>query len=95
MDIKIVTNDREAVAGKVWVIALVDVKTSNMLGYSLSLKTPMEEDYMMALKCCIEPKDSLVSRYECKNDWPCYGIPRKILSDNGKIFISKRSTDVK
>lgn len=94
IDIKIVTQDREDVAGRVWAVALVDVKTSMFLGYSLSLKSPMEEDYMAALKCCIEPKDQLTTNYKCKKAWPCKGIPRKLLSDNGKIFISHRSTDV-
>ena len=94
IDIKIVTNERQSVAGRLWAIALIDVKTAMILGYSLSLKAPMEEDYMMALKCCIESKDKLVKQYNCKNNWPCSGIPRKILSDNGKIFISKRTTEV-
>jgi len=94
IDIKIVTNERQSVAGRLWAIVLIDVKTAMILGYSLSLKSPMEEDYMMALKCCIEAKDKLVKQYNCKNNWPCSGIPRKILSDNGRIFISKRTTEV-
>lgn len=94
IDIKIVTNERQSVAGRLWAIVLIDVKTAMILGYSLSLKAPMEEDYMMALKCCIELKDKIVSQFNCKNNWPSSGIPRKILSDNGMIFISKRSTDV-
>lgn len=49
---------------------------------------------MMALKCCIEPKDKIINNFECENNWPCYGIPRVILNDNGKIFTSKRATDV-
>jgi hypothetical protein len=94
VDIKIVTNERQSVAGRLWAIVLIDVKTAMILGYSLSLKAPMEEDYMMALKCCIEPKDKITRQFNCKNNWPTSGIPRKILSDNGMIFISKRSTDV-
>ncbi|SET61955.1 Helix-turn-helix domain-containing protein [Natronincola peptidivorans] len=94
LDIKIVTSDKQDVAGKIWSVVLIDVKTANTLGYSFSLKEPIEEDYMRALKCCMEPKDSIVSHYNCENEWPSTGIPRKILSDNGKIFISKRATDV-
>lgn len=94
MDIKIINEGRTEVSGRVCGIVLVDVRTAMILGYSLSLKAPIEEDYMMALKSCIEPKDEVVKRYNCENDWPSFGIPRKILSDNGKIFISKRSTDV-
>lgn len=94
IDIKITTKDRTRIAGKIWAIVFIDVKTANIIGYSLSLKTPMEEDYMRALKCSIEPKDILVKKFNCENIWPCNGISRKIMSDNGKIFISKRSTDV-
>ncbi|WP_313560503.1 Mu transposase C-terminal domain-containing protein, partial [Ruminiclostridium cellobioparum] len=94
LDIKIVSGDRQYVAGRLWGIAFVDVKTNNVLGHSLSLKSPMEEDYMMALKCTIEPKDKIVNEFKCQNPWICYGIPRVILSDNGKIFTSKRATDV-
>jgi len=94
LDIKITTKDRTRIAGKIWAIVFIDVKTSNIISYSLSLKAPMEEDYMRALKCSIEPKDMLVKKFNCENIWPCTGIARKIMSDNGKIFVSKRATDV-
>lgn len=94
MDIKIITSDGKEVAGRIWSIVFVDVKTALITGYSLSLKAPMEEDYMIALKCCIEPKDKIVNKFGCKYTWPSNGIPIKILSDNGRIFISERSTDV-
>ncbi|MGE5328882.1 MAG: Mu transposase C-terminal domain-containing protein [Deltaproteobacteria bacterium] len=94
LDIKIVTQDKQNIAGKLWAVVLIDVKTAMIVGYSLSLKAPMEEDYMMALKVCIESKYKITSQYNCENSWPGSGIPRRILSDNGKIFVSKRATDV-
>ena len=94
LDLLVVTPDGTVITRRVHGAVLICVKTSAILGAVLSLDNLNEEDYMRLLKQALEPKDSLVARYECKHFWPCYGKPALIFHDRGKIFTSERATQV-
>jgi hypothetical protein len=94
LDQLIVTPDGMVVTRRVHAAVLICVKTAAILGAVVSLDTLREEDYMRLVKQTLESKDRLTILYECKNDWPCSGKPAVIFHDRGKIFTSKRATQV-
>lgn len=94
LDVFVVTDEGAKLTERVHAAVLVDVKTAAMMGAVLSPRALTEEDYLRLLKQAMEPKDELVRRHGCINDWPCYGRPAEILSDRGRIFISHHATDV-
>lgn len=94
LDQLIVAADGTVITRRVHGAVLVCVKTAAIMGAVLSLDNLKEEDYMRLLKQALEPKDSLVARYECAHQWPCYGKPAVIFHDRGKIFTSERATQV-
>ncbi len=89
-----VAADGTVITRRVHGAVLICVKTAAIMGAVLSLDTLKEEDYMRLLKQALEPKDSLVARYECAHQWPCYGKPAVVFHDRGKIFTSERATQV-
>jgi putative transposase len=64
----------------------IDVKTRCILGFSLSLEAP---SIRLAGECIVNSalrKEALLSELEINADWPCYGIPSVILTDNASEF---------
>lgn len=94
LDAFVVTDEGAKLTERVHAAVLVDAKTAALLGAVLSPRALTEEDYLRLLKQAMEPKDELVRRHGCINAWPCFGRPAEILSDRGRIFISKHATDV-
>lgn len=94
LDVRIVTRDNEQVTMRVYAAVLVCVKTAAILGFVLSPHELTEDDYMRLIKQAMEPKDYLTDLYECEHEWPCYAKPLATLYDRGKIFTSKRASDV-
>jgi len=94
LDQLIVASDGIVITRRVHAAVLICVKTAAILGAVLSLDSPTEEDYMRLLKQALEPKDTLVARYDCTHPWPCYGKPAVIFHDRGKLFTSERATQV-
>jgi hypothetical protein len=94
LDLFVVTDEGAKLTERVHAAVLIDAKTAAILGAVLSPRALTEEDYLRLLKQAMEPKDEVVRRHGCINPWPCFGRPAQILSDRGKIFISKHATDV-
>ena len=94
LDVFVVTDEGAKLTERVHGAVLPDAKTGGIMAAVLSPRALTEEDYMRLLKQAMEPKDELVRRYNCINAWPCYGRPAQILSDRGRIFISRHATEV-
>jgi transposase len=94
LDQLVVTPEGTVITRRVHGAVLICVKTAAILGAVLALDSLKEEDYMRLVKQSLEPKDRLVTLYECKHPWPCYGKPAVIFHDRGKIFTSERATQV-
>ncbi len=94
LDQLVVAADGTVISRRVHGAVLVCVKTAAILGAVLSFDSLNEEDYMRLIKQALEPKDRLVTLYECQHAWPCYGKPAVIFHDRGKIFTSERATQV-
>ena len=94
LDQLVVTPDGTVITRCVHAAVLICVKTAAILGAVISLDSLKEEDYMRLVKQALEPKDRLTILYECQHAWPCSGKPAVIFHDRGKIFTSKRATQV-
>lgn len=94
LDVFVVTDEGAKLTERVHAAVLIDAKTAAIVGAVLSPRALTEEDYLRLLKQAMEPKGEITSRHGCINAWPCYGRPAEILSDRGRIFISKHATDV-
>lgn len=74
---------------EVWLTALICVKTKVILAFAIN---PARHDSEVAMKCfemMVLPKTNFKSWCpEAKNDWPCFGIPHRLITDNGKEFLS-------
>src|SRR5204863_3925288 len=90
----VVASDGTVITRRVHGAVLICVKTAAILGAVLSLDSLKEEDYMRLVKQSLEPKDRLVTLYECQHPWPCSGKPAVIFHDRGKIFTSERARQV-
>ena len=70
-----------------WVTLAIDVNDKLPLGYYITLKKPSYISVIMCLYNCVFPKKELLERYElCDSDWPAYGLPKIIHTDNAKEF---------
>ncbi len=94
LDQLVVAADGTVITRRVHGAVLVCVKTAAILGAILSIDSLTEEDYMRLIKQALEPKERLVTLYDCQHAWPCYGKPAVIFHDRGKIFTSERATQV-
>jgi putative transposase len=64
----------------------IDVSTRCILGFTLSLEAP---SIRLAGECIVNTalrKEKLLSQLEINAEWPCYGIPSVILTDNASEF---------
>ncbi|TAG84369.1 MAG: hypothetical protein EAZ24_01450 [Burkholderiales bacterium] len=64
----------------------IDVHTRCVLGFALSLEAP---SIRLAGECMVNAalrKETLLSELEINAEWPCYGIPSVILTDNASEF---------
>lgn len=94
LDVFVVTDEGARLTERVHAAVLIDAKTAALMGAVLSPRALTEEDYLRLVKQAMEPKDELTRRFGCINSWPCHGRPAQILSDRGRIFISKLATEV-
>jgi putative transposase len=75
--------------GRPWLIALIDVYTKMILGFYLSFVHPSYLSVMQCLLHAIRPKTYVTEKYpNIKNKWATYGMPRLLVVDNAKHWIS-------
>ena len=73
----------------------LDTYSRMPIGIYVGFISPSYESVMLCLKQAIESKNALLGSFaSIKGDWPCYGLPRKILVDNGLEFHSNNLRDV-
>ena len=71
----------------------MDVATRLPIGFSVSFEPPSYGTIMDCLMQAIMPKTVLCERYQTKHDWPIYGIPALLVTDNGREFIGNDLAD--
>ncbi len=71
----------------------IDVASRLPLGYYIGFLKPSYEAVLECLFHSMLPKTDACSRYGTVNQWLAYGVPSKLVVDNGREFIGKDLDD--
>ncbi|EWY37311.1 hypothetical protein N825_20740 [Skermanella stibiiresistens SB22] len=76
--------------GRPWLTVCIDHFTRMPVGYYMGFTPPSTDSVLLALRNSIRPKDWVRQRHpDVTGDWPCYGIPEVLVTDNGAEFHSQ------
>ena len=68
---------------------LIDYYSRLIVGFCIGFEPPSYAVIMEALRQAILPKTYLRTKYpQLVHDWPCYGVPEKLVCDRGSDFTS-------
>ena len=88
--LKIVVGTEAGPLGQPWLTVLVDYYSRMIVGFCIGFEPPSYAVIMDALRHAILPKSYVRERYpSITNDWPCFGIPSKLVCDRGSDLTSK------
>lgn len=74
--------------GRPWLTVAIDVFTRCVLGVHIGFEPPSSLSVALCLTHAALPK-SPASEFGVPLDWPMHGLPKEIVVDNGRDFISK------
>jgi putative transposase len=84
INLQLIDLDTGLWCGKAWLTAVLDRYSRVVLGFYTSFSEPSANSVLMALKHAILPKGEALKNFDgIENDWPCYGLPDQIVTDNG------------
>ncbi len=89
-------NDRRQVIGRPVLYFVTDVFSRMITGFYVSVEGPSWLDAMMALQYTFMNKVELCEKFGVtinEEDWPCSGLPKQLMVDNGEL-ISKNSDNI-
>lgn len=88
--LKIVVGTEAGPLGQPWLTVLVDYYSRLIVGFCIGFEPPSYAVIMESLRHAILPKTYVRERYpSITNDWPCFGIPSKLVCDRGSDLTSK------
>jgi len=93
LDVLVIDPTDNLVLGRPTLTFCMDVTTRLPVGFSVSFEPPSYTTVMECLAQGIMPKTDLCRRYETRHDWPIYGIPYMLVTDNGREFIGNDLAD--
>ena len=88
-DVILVEADSRAPIGRPWVTLVIDVASRVVAGLHVSLDPPSVVSVGMALRHAILSKDEALAERGIAADWPAFGLPELIHTDNGSDFRSR------
>ena len=87
--LKVVVGTEAGPIGQPWLTILIDYYSRLVVGFCLGFEPPSYAVIMEALRHAILPKTYLAQRYpKVQGNWPCCGLPEKIVSDRGSDLTS-------
>lgn len=92
LDIILVDDKERKSIGRPYITVAIDVFSRMIAGFYLSLEPPGFFNTGQCVLNMILPKDDLLLKLGIEGEWPIYGIPNMIATDNAKEF---RSIDLK
>ena len=88
--LKIVVGSEAGPLGQPWLTVLIDYYSRMIVGFCIGFETPSYAVLMEALRHAILPKTYLGERFpQVAGQWPCFGIPEKLVCDRGADLTSK------
>jgi putative transposase len=84
LDILIIDEDTRLVLGRPWITLAIDRKSRCVMGFYISFHAPSAYSVLYCLRQAILPKKEILSKFpDIKGTWPCAGIPKTLVCDNG------------
>lgn len=88
--LKVVVGTDAGPLGQPWLTVLVDYYSRMIVGFCIGFEPPSYAVIMEALRHAILPKTDVRQRFpSIQGDWPCFGIPSKLVCDRGGDLTSK------
>jgi putative transposase len=88
--LKVVVGTEAGPLGQPWLTVLVDYYSRMIVGFCIGFEPPSYAVIMEALRHAILPKSDIRHRFpSVQGDWPCFGIPSKLVCDRGGDLTSK------
>jgi putative transposase len=88
LDVLLVDDVHRKSIGRVWATFSIDVHTRMITGYYLALDAPAGISVAMCVAHSIIPKEEWLIAHGIDGEWPVWGIPKILHSDNGPDFQS-------
>lgn len=86
IDLIVVDDLHRKPIGRLWLTVAIDVHSRMIVGYYLALEEPSEISVGMCIAHSVLPKEDWLNVHHVEGDWPVWGFPRVIHSDNGPDF---------
>lgn len=86
IDLIIVDDAHRKPIGRLWLTLSIDVHSRMITGYYLALEEPSEISVAMCVSHSILPKETWLDLHGVKGEWPVWGFPRVVHTDNGPDF---------
>lgn len=93
-DIIVIDAKTGEILGRPWLTVIIDRATRMVIGIFLSMLPPSAYTVMACIVNAILPKHYIADLADLSpEDWPCFGIPEMIVSDNASEFKSVQFQD--
>lgn len=90
LDIEVVTDDEDRVPmGRPWLTLALDTYSRMVFGFYMAMDAPDSAAVGMCIQHGVLPKKAELERLGVEGEWPIYGFPTMIHTDNGSDFIGK------
>ena len=90
-DIWLVDSVTREPIGRPWITIAIDEFSRAVLSFVLTFEYPSATTVAYALTRAVLLKDDWLKQLKMKADWPFYGVPQRIYTDNGADFCSKEA----
>lgn len=88
--LKLVVGTEAGPIGQPWLTVLIDYYSRMIVGFCIGFEPPSYAVIMEALRQAILPKSYVRKRFSrVQGEWPCFGIPEKLVCDRGSDLTSK------
>lgn len=89
IDAMVVDDVHRKSIGRLWLTLAIDVHSRMITGYYLAIDAPSVISVAMCVAHSIIPKEEWLIAHGIEGDWPVWGFPRILHSDNGADFRSE------
>lgn len=86
LDIMVVDRVLRKSIGRPNITVAIDVYSRMIVGFVLGLEPPSANTVGLCVRQLVLPKDGYLSRLGITNEWPCWGLPHALHTDNAREF---------
>lgn len=88
-DVMVVDDHEREPIGRLWITVAIDVFSRMILGHYVSLDPPSGMSVALCVAQAICPKEKYLRDLGVPGEWPCWGFPVTVHTDNAREFRSK------